>query len=297
MANLEGPKAAHFDVALLLKCFFDRLEKRIDNAGAVLLRDHRTSGPGNLLSDALDEVRLLQTLAAAAAAQGGAVVLGAGFAPGLTCVLAGLGRSMFDEIDEIYVAKVGTGGPSCARAHHQAFRGIAVDWRDGAWIQRRGGSGRELCWFPDPIGGRDCYRAALADTVLLVDAFPHVRRVSARMAATRRDRLTMQLPMLTPPHTDGGVGGVRVELRGRVGVATRVVVLGAIDRPGVAAGAVAAQAALWILDGRLDSTGAMGLAAAVEPKAFLRELTTRGVKAAIFDGTPRAHDLPEPTAH
>ena len=26
-----------------------------------------------------------------------------------------------------------------------------------------GGTGRELCWFPDPIGGRDCYRAALAD--------------------------------------------------------------------------------------------------------------------------------------
>ncbi len=246
-------------------------------------------------SDALDEVRLLQTLDAAATDRGVAVVLGAGFAPGLTCVLANLGRQWFDEVDEIHIAKVGTGGPACARTHHRSFRGQALDWRDGAWIQRRGGSGRELCWFPDPVGGRDCYRASLADTLLLVGAFPHVRRVSARVGATRRDRLTMQLPMLTPPHPDGGVGAIRVELRGRIGVATHVAVLGAIDRPGVAAGAVAAQASLWILDGRLARTGAVGLAEAVEAKPFLRELVTRGVKAAIFDGAPRVHALPQPS--
>lgn len=245
-------------------------------------------------SDSLDDVRLLQTLGRRASEQRQAVVLGAGFAPGLTCLLARLGASWFDAVDEIHVAKAGTGGPACARQHHRAFRGLALDWRDGAWVQRRGGSGRELCWFPEPVGGRDCYRAELADTVLMVDAFPAVRRVTTRVAATRRDRLTMHLPMLRRPHAEGGVGAVRVELRGRSGPATKVVVLGAIDRPGVAAGSVAAQACLWVLDGRI-SPGARGLAETVDAKPFLGELAGRGVKVAIFDGTPRNHALPEPT--
>lgn len=246
-------------------------------------------------SDSLEEVRLLQSLALRAEARGTTVLLGAGFAPGLTCVLAALGRRWFDEVEEIHVAKVGTGGPACARAHHQAFRRQTLEWRDGAWMQRHGGSGRELCWFPDPIGGRDCYRAALADPLLLVHAFPGLRRASARVAATRRDRLTMQLPMLTPPHADGGVGAVRVELRGRVGTTTKVEILGAIDRPGVAAGAVAALACQWVLEGRITGTGSFGLGEVVEPKAFLSELAARGVRGAVFDGTPRTLAPPDPT--
>ena len=69
-------------------------------------------------------------------------------------------------------------------------------------------------------------------------------RVTARLAATRRDRLTSRLPMLRPPHADGGPGAVRVELRGeRAGEGRVTVVYGAMDVPSVAAGAVAARAA------------------------------------------------------
>lgn len=245
-------------------------------------------------SDALDEVRLLLALDDEARHRQVPVVVGSGFAPGLACVLAQLAAGWFDEVDEVHVAKAGTGGPACARQHHRAFRGHAVEWRDGAWETRRGGSARELCWFPEPIGGRDCYRAALADPVLQLAAFGSLRRVTGRVAATRRDRLTMQLPMLRPPHPDGGIGAVRVEVRGRVNGGSQVVTLGAIDRPGVAAGAVAAQACEWIRDDRLRRVGAGGLGALVEPKSFLRELATRGVRAAIFDGTPRIAPLPEP---
>ena len=45
-------------------------------------------------------------------------------------------------------------------------------------------------------------------------AFPTVERISARRSATRRDRLTARLPMLSPPHLEGGIGAVRVEARG-----------------------------------------------------------------------------------
>lgn len=236
-------------------------------------------------SDELDEVRSLLALDSEARERSRTIVVGAGFSPGLTCVLARHAASSFDTIDEIHVAKSGTGGPACARQHHRALGGTAIDWRDGVFVRRQGGSGRELCWFPDPVGGQDCYRAALPDALLLVEAFPQVRRVTARMAATRRDRLTFRLPMLRPPHPEGVIGGVRVEVRGRRGPSRDVDVLGVMDRPGVAAGAVAAVAASTVASGALIRPGAAGLAALLEdPVPFLRELARRGVKAAMFEG-------------
>jgi hypothetical protein len=179
---------------------------------------------------------------------------------------------------------VGTGGPSCAQAHHRALAGAALDWRDGTWVTRRAGSGRELCWFPDPIGGEDCYRAALPDALLLAPAFPGVERITARMGANRRDRITSRFPMLRPPHPEGGPGAARVEVRGRRGAARVVHVLGAMDRPAVAAGTVAALAAFAAGTGQLTRNGAGGLAELVDPLWFLGVLAQRGVKAAVFEG-------------
>jgi CTP:molybdopterin cytidylyltransferase MocA len=126
----------------------------------------------------------------------------------------------------------------------------------------------------------------MPDALILVPAFPGVRRVTARMAATRRDRLTAWLPMLRPPHPEGVLGAVRVEVRGRRGPTHDAQVLGAIDRPAVAAGTVAAVAAVWTASGRLSRPGAAGLAELVtEPVPFLRELSRRGVKAAVFEGS------------
>jgi saccharopine dehydrogenase-like NADP-dependent oxidoreductase len=236
--------------------------------------------------DDVDEVQALLELDAEAKVRGRSVLVGAGFAPGLTCVLAVHGAATFDEVDEVHVAKVGTAGPACARAHHRALAGEAVDWRDGAWQRRRGGSGRELCWFPDPVGGQDCYRAAIPDATLLLGAFPQAARLTARMGATRRDRLTAGLPMLRKPHPEGTIGAVRVELRGRRDGARDVAVLGVMDRPGVAAGCVAAVSAIWAGRGDVRRTGAAGLAEMVEPLPFLAELARRGVRAAVFDGVP-----------
>ncbi|MGK2950054.1 MAG: hypothetical protein ACSLFP_15890, partial [Acidimicrobiales bacterium] len=219
---LAGPAGAHVDAA----------------------RHHLGLGrPVVSTSDAVDDVRGLLDLDAEAQARGLAVVAGAAFSPGFTCLLARHGAARLDTVDEIHVARSGTGGPACARQHHASLTGTALDWRDGGWQRRSAGSGRELCWFPDPIGAEDCYRAELPDALLLVPAFPGVGRVTARLAATRRDRITAHLPMLRKPHPEGLVGAVRVELRGRRGGANEVLVLGALDRPAGAAGAVAALVA------------------------------------------------------
>ena len=237
------------------------------------------------VADAISEVRGLLELDPPARRHGSSVVVGAGFAPGLTCVLARHGASGFDAVDEVHVARVGTGGPACARQHHRTLTADAVDWRDGTWMLRPGGSGRELCWFPDPVGAQDCYRGGLPDALVLVPAFPGVRRVTARVAASRRDRLTARLPMLRRPHVEGLIGAARVEVRGRRGPATDVRVLGVVDRPAMAAGVVAGLAASWAAQGRLSRPGAGGLADLVaEPVPFLRELADRGVRAAAFEG-------------
>jgi saccharopine dehydrogenase-like NADP-dependent oxidoreductase len=244
-------------------------------------------------SDAIADVRDLLRMDAEARERGLSVVVGAGFAPGLSCVLARHAAATFDQVDEVHVARLGTGGPACARQHHDALSADAIDWRDGAWAERPGGSGRELCWFPDPVGGRDCYRAGLPDALLLVPAFSHVQRVTARLSANRRDRMTSWLPMLRRPHPEGTLGAIRVEVRGRRGQTRDAAVFGAIDRPALAAGAVAANAAIWAAARRFARVGAGGLGELVEdPVPFLRALADRGVRAAVFEGAGAADPAP-----
>lgn len=211
------------------------------------------------------------------------LVVGAGFSPGLSGVLARFAASQLDVVEEISVAKAGTAGPACARQHHRALKTTGRDWREGTWELRRGGSGRDLAWFPDPIGARDSYRGALASPILLQQQFPEAQRISARLSATRRDRFTSWLPMLRRPHRDGGPGAIRVEVRGRRGPAVETLVYGVMDHPSVAAGIVGAVAAIWA--GRNDApVGAHGLVRWDDPAALLRELHRRGVKVASFSG-------------
>jgi saccharopine dehydrogenase-like NADP-dependent oxidoreductase len=239
-------------------------------------------------SDDIDDVEGLLGLDDLATREGRFVVVGAGFMPGLTDVLAVHAGAEFDVVDEVHVAKLGTAGPACARQHHGALSREAVDWRDGEWIRRPGGSGRELVWFPDPIGGADCYRASLPDSRLLHEVLPTASRVTARMAATRRDRVTSWLPMLRPPHREAGPGAVRVEVRGRRDGVAGSVIFGCMDRPSVAAGAVAALAIAEVLTGRASQSGrtagAFGMGSLVRAVDFLGELSRRGVRCARFEG-------------
>ncbi|HMC39149.1 MAG TPA: hypothetical protein VKI19_05765, partial [Acidimicrobiales bacterium] len=233
------------------------------------------------------DVRHLMELDQRARSAGRSVAIATAMAPGLSCVLARRLATGFESVDEVHIASLGTGGPACARRHHAALAGIALDWADGAWRRRAGGSGRELVWFPEPVGGADCYRAALADPLLLAPAFPGARRITARFAATRRDRLTSWLPMLRPPHPEGLVGGVRVEVRGWIADRPETRIIGTASQPAVAAAAVTAAAVKWAGSGRMARSGAAGLAELIgDPGAFLQDLARRGLSMAAFEGGP-----------
>jgi hypothetical protein len=210
-------------------------------------------------SDELGDVRELLDLDEVARRNGATIIVGAGLAPGLSGLLAASLAARLDTCSEIHIAVHGTGGPACARQHHKALRGIAIGWHGGEWIERQAGSGRELCWFPDPVNARDCYRAELADPLLVHTAIPGLERISARLSATRRDRFTAPFPMLRPPHREGGVGALRVEARGSLDGARETLILGVAERAAIAAAAVSASVVGAVLDRRATGTLPVGL--------------------------------------
>jgi len=210
-------------------------------------------------------------------------------APGLSGLLARYLSAQLPVLDELHVATHGTAGPACARQHHHALGHTALGWHDGEWIEPPGGTGRDLVWFPEPIEARDCYRAAVADPLVLHRSFPDVVRISARVSASRRDRMTARLPMLTPPHASGDLGAVRVEARGADANGGReTVIAGAAGATADLAAAVCAATALRLL--------AVGAPAGVHSLSdesvqhldVLHHATTLGVRVQEFTGVARA---------
>ncbi|MFL3011496.1 MAG: hypothetical protein ACJZ1Z_00805 [Acidimicrobiales bacterium] len=240
--------------------------------------------PTVVVSDGLSETVSILNLEKEAFELGVPVVVGTGFAPGLSCVLSAYGKTLLEQTEEIHVSKMGTGGPACALVHHRALSRMSFGWREDKWDKRLGGSGRELLWFPEPVGPQDCYHAALSDPILLHNAFPDVSRISAKMAATRRDRFTAFFPMLTPPHNEGGIGAIRVELRGTKNGVQENIVLGVSEHPASAAATVTALTTEYLLKQKINLNHMSTLALIVEPSEFLSELTKRSIAVEIFEG-------------
>jgi hypothetical protein len=271
---------------------------------AVFERALEAGVPAAGCADDAGTVRSLLDLDDAAREAGVALAAGCGLAPGLADVLARHAADALEVIDEIHVARAGSAGSACRVAGERAGRGPVLEWRDGAWARHRGGTGRQLVWFPAPVGGLDCHRAASGQGALLLDAFPSLRRASLRVASPlgaappvpgiRWVSRVPALAALLPGHAasrrrdpDGDWGAVWVEVRGRRGRSEEILVYGAVDRMAFASGTVLGLAALWLAGAGaapVTVTGAHGLGALVDPVPFLGELARRGVKAAVFEG-------------
>jgi hypothetical protein len=244
------------------------------------------------VGDHLDDTRELLELDGAALGTGATLVVGAAMAPGLSGLLARHLANGMDTVDEIHVALHGTAGPSCARDHHRSLSGRAVGWRDGQWRYSLGGGGRELCWFPEPVGALDCYHAEIASPVLLHQTFPDAARIDARRSARRRDRFTARLPMLRPPHREGAVGALRVEVRGASADGARVTkILGVAELVGTATAATAAAFALAVLNNDLPAGVVIASDASLDTVALLRRIQGFGIRLQEFTGVPNPADL------
>ena len=234
-------------------------------------------------SDDIADCLNLLSLSKLASTHNATLVVGAASSPGMSGLLVRQVAESFDTIDEVHVALHGTGGPECARQHHRALAGQAIGWHDGEWLRRPAGSGRELCWFPEPVGAYDCYRGELPDPLLIKRAFPQLDRVSARVSATRRDRVFSRVPMLIPPQAEGGMGGLRVEVRGMKNGGRLVDVVGVAERVGQVAGVVAAVTADAIASSELTAIGAHVLGEDALPnKSLLAKTISAGINLHAF---------------
>ncbi len=240
------------------------------------------------VGDALDDTRDLFELNSLAVASHASLVIGAALSPGLSELIARHLANQLHEVDEIHVAVHGTSGPSCARMHHRSLSGRSVGWHDGEWVDHLGGSGRELCWFPEPVGAKDCYRAQIPSPVLIHHSFPEVARISARRSARRRDRLTARLPMLVRPHQEGGIGALRVEVRGNdLAGGRQCLIAGVAELVGSAAAAAAAAFTTMTLDGKLPVGVVTAGDAALPTVELLRTVQSFGVRLQEFTGVPQ----------
>lgn len=231
-------------------------------------------------------IAALLALGARARRTGSRIVMGAGLAPGLTDVLAAHAGAALDTVTTVRVARSGTAGPACRDALRRALRERPRELRAGRWNEDPRRGGHELVWFPDPVGAAECH---LVDggVELLHDGFPGLERASVRFAAPPSRGWA---PFPVRRAADTGWAAARVEVDGRRGVAWETLVYGVVERAEVAAGTVLATVAAHLAGaltvGPTLAPGATGLARAVDPVAFLAELTTRGVRAAAFEGTP-----------
>lgn len=209
------------------------------------------------------------------------LVTGAAYSPGISTVLAAWLAQSLDQVSSISTARFGTGGPACAREHHRAMSGSATEVHHGSLRKIRAGSGRELVWFPEPVGAADCYRGGLAEPFLLHKSFPEVDRIESRQAGTRRDRLTARLPMLRPPHAEGLVGAVWAEVRGTVDgrVEHRAVSASAPQATGAAAMAAALCPAVYAA----SDGGVKTVVTAADPTSLLKKIVT-DVSLWTYDG-------------
>jgi len=234
-------------------------------------------------SDDIADCLNLLSLSELATENKATLIIGAASSPGMSGLLVRNLSKAFDLIDEVHIALHGTGGPACARQHHRALSGQSIGWHDGEWLRRPAGSGRELCWFPEPVGAYDCYRGELPDPLLIKRAFPELVRVTARVSATRRDRVFARLPMLIPPRAEGGMGGLRVEVRGTKNGERVVDVVGVAERVGQVAGVVSGCVARSISVGEISQPGAFVLGESSLPnEALLSRVMASGVQAHSF---------------
>ena len=277
-----------------------RTSRVLDDVGVVLLAHPGPHHPDTValldrgisvisVGDQVHDVEAVTGEADRAERAEASLVVGAGMSPGLVGLIA---RHLVDQLagaDEIHVAIHGTAGPACARQHHRALAGQAQAYDDGAFVAVRAGTGRALAWFPEPVGAYDCYYAEVPAPVVLHRTFPDATRVSARMSANRRDRFTSRLPMLTPPHGEGGVGALRVEVRGADATGARVtLVAGIAEMVGTATAATAAGYLETFLAGGLPVGLTLPGTDTIDTTALLRRIERFGVRLQEFTGVPSA---------
>tara|TARA_Y100000741_G_scaffold166003_1_gene125555 strand:+ start:178 stop:465 length:288 start_codon:yes stop_codon:yes gene_type:complete len=91
--------------------------------------------------------------------------------------------------------------------------------------------------------------------------------------------------MLTPPHRDGGVGAVRIEIRGRLENHSVTKVIGAVSSPSTAT-AIVTQVLCEMFVKKETDIQIGGVASVCDSTVFLQNIKKKGIRVVEFDGIP-----------
>jgi hypothetical protein len=271
----EGAADSPLDVVILSGLDADHVEAA---------RDHLARGR-NVVStaDSPETVEKLRDMGDAMAGEGRFVIVGAGFSPGMSTILARHAADAFDKVEEIDVAVTGTAGVSCAARRAEALRHDGVEWRQGEWVEVSARSVPELLWFPDPIGAVECVRAESSEPRLVAAAVPSATRITARIGEVpRRQQAAETMAAWRRTRAIDEPGGVRVEVRGIVDGESATIIYGVMDRPSIVTAALAVSSALAAQ--RRGVVGGLGCAEIGPVVELLSALRAMGVRASVFEG-------------
>lgn len=243
---------------------------------------------------------------------GSLVITGAGASPGLTNLLTAHGARNFDVVNEIHISWVGSinspSSPDSVVHTLRSFMGRTRVRKEGGWRFVNAGGGRELVWFPEPVGAVEISTCRHPEPIMLARSFPEAREISVKGSIG----VSLFLDMLKFAsllgmsrkvlERSGGLPGIdtwlpgaswlgggprwsalRVEVRGEHQGQFATEVLGAVDSmQNLVAGPLAA-AALLVTRGEVDATGVLTPEEILDPVAVFRQLALWGIKIARLE--------------
>lgn len=111
-------------------------------------------------------------------------VIGLGYTPGVTNVLAKRGAAKLDRVDEIHTAWVWNafdpGGYAVTEHGFHADAGDVPTYLDGQWVNVPAGSGEESIGFPEPVGNVRVFHVGHPEPVTLPRFIKGVKTVTCK---------------------------------------------------------------------------------------------------------------------
>ena len=240
-----------------------------------------------------------------------AVLCGMGWTPGLSNVLARKGMDSMDEARRIHIywACSADDAQGLAVVDHllHIFNGNAPTYKGGRWKQIEAGSGEEHIEFPEPVGKLPVCHLGHPEPITIPHFYKNLEEVTlkggvapawlnavargmSRFKLTNtpesRSRAASAIRWLTPAlgRAGAGMSALRVDVHGITNGAPARLIYTAVDHMRRLTGIPAAIGTIMLGSGQIEAKGFLAPEIAVDPDAFLEELSKRKVKVTLPDG-------------
>lgn len=260
------------------------------------------------ICDDHDAANAVLELDHAAREKGIKILTGLGWTPGLSNILARKGYDEMDNVDSIRVYWAGSAGDSEGFAvilHTiHIFTGLVTSFQNGAYVEIKAGSDKEVVEFPAPLGNVYTYHLGHPEPVTLPRYLEGVRNVTlkgglaenylntlsklvATLRLTNSDRKKMRLGKLLkkalplfPVNPNRSYSGIRVDITGtRAGEKVNLT-YAVVDHMRRLTGIPLSIGAYYMARGAIERTGVFGPEAdgSINAGLFLQELERREIR-------------------